>query len=408
VSVQRLVTQGGRVSYRARVKSHGREVATKCFERRADAVAWVSDQTRRIRTGDWVDPRRGRISMGLVADGWLDTRASVKRRTRETDLATWANYVQPTFGNRAIATITTAEVSEWQAGLVASGLAPSTARRALAVIRAILDHAVADDRLTRNVARAVRPPRGGTAARDGVALTLEEVEALAVACTGPLSDVVLMLGYTGLRWGELAGLQVGDRIDVPGPGVRVRRAVLTDSTGRQFIDTTKNHRARTVPLPPRLVGIVNAHCAARDPGAWLFETSAGTALREENWKRAVGWPHAKHAIGRPNLRVHDLRHSAASIWLGAGADAKVVQRVLGHATASMTLDLYGHVIDANLWRGAELVGGRKGAVDLDKPPQRESAGLLESPFSGASGVEPPEGVEPSTYALRVRRSGRLS
>jgi len=153
---------------------------------------------------------------------------------------------------------------------------------------------------------------------------------------------------------------------------------------------------------------VNAHCAARDPGAWLFETSAGTALREENWKRAVGWPHVKHAIGRPNLRVHDLRHSAASIWLGAGADAKVVQRVLGHATASMTLDLYGHVIDANLWRGAELVGGRKGAVDLDKPPQRESAGLLESPFSGASGVEPPEGVEPSTYALRVRRSGRLS
>ena len=103
MSVQRLVTQGGRVSYRARVKSHGREVATKCFERRADAVAWVSDQTRRIRTGDWVDPRRGRISMGLVADGWLDTRASVKRRTRETDLATWANYVQPTFGNRAIA-----------------------------------------------------------------------------------------------------------------------------------------------------------------------------------------------------------------------------------------------------------------------------------------------------------------
>ena len=101
VSVQRLVTQGGRVSYRARVKSHGREVATKCFERRADAVAWVSDQTRRIRTGDWVDPRRGRVSMGMVADGWLDSRASVKRRTRETDLATWANYVQPTFGNRA-------------------------------------------------------------------------------------------------------------------------------------------------------------------------------------------------------------------------------------------------------------------------------------------------------------------
>jgi integrase-like protein len=199
---------------------------------------------------------------------------------------------------------------------------------------------------------------------------------------------------------QTAGLQVGDRIDVPGPGVRVRRAVLTDATGRQFIDSAKNHRARTVPLPPRLVGIVSAHCAARDPGAWLFETSARTPLREENWKRAVKWPHAKQAIGRPNLRVHDLRHSAASIWLGAGADAKVVQRVLGHATASMTLDLYGHVIDANLWRGAELIGGRIGAVDLDNAPHRESVGLLEGPCSGASAAEPPEGVEPSTYALR--------
>jgi hypothetical protein len=76
--------------------------------------------------------------------------------------------------------------------------------------------------------------------------------------------------------------------------------------------------------------------------------------------------------------------------------------VLGHATASMTLDLYGHVIDANLWRGAEFVGGRIGAVDLDKSSQRASAGLREGPFSGASGVEPPEGVEPSTYALRER------
>ncbi len=100
------------------------------------------------------------------------------------------------------------------------------------------------------------------------------------------------------------------------------------------------------------------------------------------------------------LRVHDLRHSAASIWLGAGVDAKVVQRVLGHATASMTLDLYGHVIDGNLRRGADLIGGQVGAVDLDKSPQRESVGLLETTFSGGSGVEPPVGVEPTTYALR--------
>src|SRR5690348_13226273 len=212
------MTPAGRVRFRARVKFHGREVATKYFDRRADAVAWANDQSRHLRIGDWVDPRRGRVSVALVAEGWLVSRASVKRRTRETDEAAWANYVKPSFGSREIGSVTTAEVSEWLATLLARGLAPSTARRALAVIRGILDHAVADDRLARNVARGVRPPRG-TGVREGIALSLVELEALAAACQGPLSDVVLVLGYTGLRWGELAGLQVGDRVDIPGPGM---------------------------------------------------------------------------------------------------------------------------------------------------------------------------------------------
>ena len=102
MSVQRLVTQGGRVSYRARVKSHGREVATKSSI--AGRTRWLGSTIRHGAFGSATGstPRRGRVSLAMVADGWLDSRASVKRRTRETDLATWANYVKPTFGNRAI------------------------------------------------------------------------------------------------------------------------------------------------------------------------------------------------------------------------------------------------------------------------------------------------------------------
>jgi hypothetical protein len=68
-------------------------------------------------------------------------------------------------------------------------------------------------------------------------------------------------------------------------------------------------------------------------------------------------------IDVPSFRVHDLRHTAASLWLAAGADPKVVQRVLGHAAAAMTMDLYGHMIDANLWQAAQLVGGTTGASE---------------------------------------------
>ncbi len=85
---------------------------------------------------------------------------------------------------------------------------------------------------------------------------------------------------------------------------------------------------------------------ARAPDAWLFDAAEGGPLRESNWKRSVGWRAATAAAGVPGFRVHDLRHAAASVWLAADANPKVVQWVLGHATAAMTMDLYGHLAAA--------------------------------------------------------------
>ena len=81
----------------------------------------------------------------------------------------------------------------------------------------------------------------------------------------------------------------------------------------------------------------------------------------------MSWNAAASAVGVPGFRVHDLRHTAASVWLAAGADPKVVQRVLGHATAAMTMDLYGHMIDANLWQAARLVGDISGTSSPPMP-----------------------------------------
>jgi len=95
------------------VKSHGREVAARVFERKADAIAWEQDQRRRLRLGEWIDPRRGQVPLWVVAADWLGSRSSVKRRTRESDEAAWRNYIQPRFGNWPVASITAAEVSSW-------------------------------------------------------------------------------------------------------------------------------------------------------------------------------------------------------------------------------------------------------------------------------------------------------
>ncbi|MFC7623282.1 tyrosine-type recombinase/integrase [Microlunatus sp. GCM10028923] len=176
----------------------------------------------------------------------------------------------------------------------------------------------------------------------------------------------MVLALTGIRWGELAGLRVGDRIEVPGQGLRLQRAVLASSdTGELYVDTLKSHAARTVPLVAELVPILDRWTAGKADDQWIFPAPIGGPLSESNWKRSVQWTSAKSAIGKTALRVHDLRHTCASLWLAGGADPKVLQRILGHASAAMTMDLYGHLIDDNLWAAADRLGGLTGASEAE-------------------------------------------
>ena len=166
-----------------------------------------------------------------------------------------------------------------------------------------------------------------------------------------------------------------------GYGLLARPAVAAcgaGGSGALYVDTLKNKRARTVPLVQELLPVVDRWSAGKARDAWLFHAPKGGPLRESNWKRSVGWRAATAAAGIRGFRAHDLRHTAASVWLGAGADPKVVQRMLGHASAAMTMDLYGHLIDGNLWEAARIVGGISGApepfvrqdLDSDDPEAR--------------------------------------
>lgn len=136
-------------------------------------------------------------------------------------------------------------------GLLASGLKPTTAARKLATFRSLLDFAKEDQRVSVNNAREVKAPTAGRTRREGQYLTVAEVDALVAVCTGPYAELVKVLALGGMRWGELAGLQVRDRVTVPGAGLRLQRAVLANSdTGRLYEETLKGHRARTVGSGP--------------------------------------------------------------------------------------------------------------------------------------------------------------
>ena len=156
-----------------------------------------------------------------------------------------------------------------------------------------------------------------------------------------------------------------------------------------------------------LVPIVDRWSSGKASDTWLFEAPRGGPLRESNWKRSVGWSAATAAVGLQGFRVHDLRRTAASVWLGARADPKVVQQVLGHTTASITMDLYGHLVDANLWEAARAIGASWGHLSRPNSKTRTRTMQERTKVPGSGRVLGGAAYRNRTDDLRITRGLRL-
>ncbi len=154
------------------------------------------------------------------------------------------------------------------------------------------------------------------------------------------------LAYTGLRWGEMAALRVGD-FDMLRRRVNVSRSV-TEFNGLVW-STPKTHERRSVPFPAALATELSELMVGKGRDDLVFVTPRGGVLRVSNYRKrffraAVNTCQAADS-SFPTLTPHDLRHTAASLAVSAGANVKAVQRMLGHANASMTLDVYADLFD---------------------------------------------------------------
>jgi integrase len=156
---------------------------------------------------------------------------------------------------------------------------------------------------------------------------------------------VLLLAYTGLRWGEAIGLRVRD-LDM----LRRRASISQNAiqSGSQiFLGTPKAHKQRTVPLPEFLLSYLARQCEGRGRDDLLFPGGDGRYLKRPH--PTSGWfAKAVAESGIPHTTPHDLRHTAASLAVSAGANVKAVQKMLGHASAAMTLDIYADLFDDDL------------------------------------------------------------
>jgi integrase len=189
---------------------------------------------------------------------------------------------------------------------------------------------------------------------------------------------VLTLAYCGLRWSELAALPVG-RVDLKRRRLQIAEAMTEVNGGVLAWGPTKSHENRSVPIPRFLADELGPLLAGRAAEALVFTAAEGGPLRNRNARR--GWfDSAAEAIGEPDLTPHELRHTAASLAISAGANVKAVQRMLGHASAAMTLDTYADLFDDDLDEVAERLNETAASARADF--LRTSAKMINPDVTG--------------------------
>lgn len=358
--IERRALPSGRVSWRVRWYAPNGRQRSKSFATKREASLF--DAERRSAGSAWVSPDAGRISLARVYRAWLDGRVDLKPRTIAGYEQMWRQHVASEFGDWPVARITYDEIAGWLTTM-SGRYSPSTVRHAHAVLRAVLGYAVDRRMVGRNEAVGVRLPR--KTRHEAKTLTPADVQRLADRLSGDGPDMVRLLAYTGMRWGEAAALQVG-AVDLSARRIQVRRASV-EIGGQTIVGTPKRHRSRVVPIVPQLVPMLTRRTCGRPDDAIVIASRAGTPLRNVNWRRSSGWNEAREALGLSDFRIHDLRHSAASLLLEGGATPVDVAAVLGHSSPYTTMTIYAHLMNGRI----DAVG-EQWAKSLEIPPHGQN------------------------------------
>jgi len=211
----------------------------------------------------------------------------------------------------------------------------------------VLASAVDGGKLARNVVKEVKASKGQR--KEMHFLDAAQVEALAAAIDPRYRALVLFAAYTGVRPSELVALRIG-RLDLLRGTARICEAA-PEVDGKLAWGDTKTDKARTVQVPRSVAEEVGAMLAGRadlGPDALVFTAPLGGPLRFSKWIDVTFKP-ALRVAGLPEtVRLYDLRHTCASLLIAQGGTVKAVQAQLGHASATMTLDLYGHLFPDEL------------------------------------------------------------
>lgn len=308
------------------------------FKLKRDAEAHLATVEVSKLRGSYVDPADSKIRISELGPAWLERHKSkVTASSHHSVESTWRVHVLPQWGHYSVGAITRRDLAMWLTKLGESR-SHTTVARARDLLGGIFDEAIEDGRIVKNPARGIAIKKKPLP--EETFLTHRQVEELARACRYP--SLVRFLAYTGLRWGEATALRVRN-VDLGKRRLMVREAVA-EVNGKHILGSVKSHERRVVAYPGFLDAELAAQCSGKGQDDRLWAGADGGFLRSGNSRD--GWFQAavkrRMAVDPDMARItpHDLRHTAASLAISAGANVKVIQRMLGHKSAKVTLDTY--------------------------------------------------------------------
>ena len=339
-SVRRL--SSGRWQARYTDKAGRAHTAPGTFATKGDASRYLASTETDLDRGEWYDHRLGRLTFDEWVQRWWSTTVDLRPSSRARDESYLRSLVLPRFAHLQLAHIEHLEVRAWIAELTASGRSPATVVKAAQILAKVLAAAVDAGLLPASPATGVPLPR--VERQEMRFLSPPEVARLAHAIDPRYSAAVLVAAYSGLRAGELFGLRAR-RVDLLRRRLDVAEIVVEVRGQLTFGPPKTRAGRRSVPLPRFVTEGLARHLSqlALSPDDHVFPAPAGGPVRLGQWRRRFWQPAVRGAALEP-LRIHDLRHTAVTLWIAAGATPTEIAARAGHTSVVTVLDRYAHLL----------------------------------------------------------------
>lgn len=317
-SVVKRTLANGSPAYLVRYRTPDGKQRSKQFARRRDADRFANVVEVDRTQGTLVDPRLGRLTVDGWWQRWWPTVTNLRPSTRVRDEGYFRLHISPTFGSTPLNKLERTALRQWVADLVdpeVGALAPATAQKAVQILNKCVRAAV-DDRLIA-INPVERLPLPKVEREEMRFLTHAELAVLVEAIDPRYRALALLGGYGGLRLGEMLGLRWG-RVDLLRRAVQVSE-ILIDLRGHVSFGPPKTKASiRTVTLPRFVCDeLARIAPAGTEPDTLVFRSPEGFVLRPTSFRRRA-WNPAVERAGLSPLRIHDLRHTAVSLWIDPG------------------------------------------------------------------------------------------